>query len=146
MLPTVTGLVVIALGIWCQFGSPSRALVVMLGLTLFEAADAADLIALGGQSVTPAKLFLAFFVLRLLSMRAGGSALLAEIAPRRVLFIYLRGVVQVVRRERVGRARDDLRELILVRADFDAGFRSRGRLPAHPDRSGGRRLQIGADF
>ena len=96
MIPTVTGLIVIALGIWCQFGDYRRTLVSILILTLFEAADAADLVALGGASITPSKLFLLFFVLRLLSMRNGPAALLSEVSPRRVLFVYLLLVLWII--------------------------------------------------
>lgn len=86
---TVTGLLVIALGVWCQFGNPARVLLAMMAMTLFEAADAADLTALGGASITPAKLFLAFLALRVVSMRSGVAALAAELAPRRVFVVYL---------------------------------------------------------
>ena len=89
MIPTATGLVVIVLGIWCQFGSFRRTLMATVLLTLFEAADAADLPALGGASVTPAKLFMLFLVLRVISMRGGLSTMLGEMAPLRVLFLYV---------------------------------------------------------
>lgn len=88
MIPTATGLVVIAVGIWCQFGSFQRALIATVLFTIFEAADAADLPALGGASITPAKLFMLFLVLRVVSMRGGFGALYAELSPRRVLFLY----------------------------------------------------------
>ena len=88
MIPTATGLIVIVLGIWCQFGSFRRALVLTVLLTIFEAADAADMPALGGASITPAKLFMLFLVLRALSMRGGFGAVCAELSPRRVLFVY----------------------------------------------------------
>lgn len=88
MIPTPTGLIVIALGIWCQFGSFRRALISTVLLTIFEAADAADMPALGGASITPAKLFMLFLVLRVVSMRGGFGALCAELSPRRVLFLY----------------------------------------------------------
>ena len=96
MVPTLTGLIVILVGIWCLFGGYQRTLVTMMLMTLFEAADAADLPVLGGASITPAKLFLVFFVLRIVSMRFGTAAMLGEIAPRRVLFIYLLLVFWVV--------------------------------------------------
>ena len=89
MIPTATGLIVIVLGIWCQFGSFRRALFSTVLLTILEAADAADLPALGGASITPAKLFMLFLVLRVVSLRGGFGLLLAELSPRRVLFIYL---------------------------------------------------------
>lgn len=96
MIPTATGLVVIVLGIWCQFGSFRRTLMSIVLLTLFEAADAADLPALGGASVTPAKLFLLFLVLRVISMRGGLGTALAEVSPRRVLFLYVLLLLWVV--------------------------------------------------
>ncbi len=96
MIPTATGLVVIVLGIWCQFGSFRRTLMATVLLTLFEAADAADLPALGGASVTPAKLFLLFLVLRVVSMRGGLGTALAELSPRRVLFLYVLLLLWVV--------------------------------------------------
>lgn len=96
MLPTATGLIVIVIGIWCQFGDFRRILFTMIVLAPFEAAAAADLPALGGASIPPAKLFLLFFVIRLVSMRSGVSAILAELSPRRVLFLYLLLVVWVV--------------------------------------------------
>ena len=96
MVPTLTGLIVILVGLWCQFGDYRRTLVVIMVMTLFEAADAADLPALGGASITPAKLFLVFFVLRIVSMRSGTAAMLSEIAPRRVLFIYLLLILWVI--------------------------------------------------
>lgn len=96
MIPTATGLVVIALGIWCQFGSFHRALISVVLLTPFEAANAANLPALGGASITPAKLFLLFLVLRLVSMRGAIPAVLAEMSPRRVLFLYLLLLLWVV--------------------------------------------------
>ena len=88
MIPTATGLIVIALGVWCQLGSFRRALISTVLLTIFEAADAADMPALGGASITPAKLFMLFLVLRAVSMRGGFGALCAELSPRRVLFLY----------------------------------------------------------
>ena len=96
MIPTATGLVVIVLGIWCQFGSFRRTLMATVLLTLFEAADAADLPALGGASVTPAKLFLLFLVLRVVSMRGGLGTALAELSPHRVLFLYVLLLLWVV--------------------------------------------------
>lgn len=96
MIPTATGLVVIVLGVWCQFGSFRRTLMSAVLLTLFEAADAADLPALGGASVTPAKLFLVFLVLRVVSMRGGLGTALAEVSPRRVLFLYVLLLLWVV--------------------------------------------------
>ncbi len=96
MIPTATGSIVILLGIWCQFGDFRRALMSTVLLTLFEAADAADLPALGGASITPAKLFLLFLVLRVVSMRGGLGTALAEVSPRRVLFVYLLLLLWVV--------------------------------------------------
>ena len=89
MLPTIFGGIVVALGIWCQFGSYARAVIVTFGLVVFGAASAVDLPALGGASITPANFFLVFFVGRLISMPGGLRAIVAEIAPRRPLFILL---------------------------------------------------------
>lgn len=89
MLPTVFGVIVAVLGIWCQFGPYPRAVVVMFGLVVFGAASALDLPALGGASVTPANFFLVFYLLRLVSMRGGTAALFTEAAPRRPLFVFL---------------------------------------------------------
>lgn len=96
MIPTATGLVVILLGVWCQFGSFRRTLISAVLLTLFEAADAADLPALGGASITPGKLFLLFLALRVVSMRGGVGTMLAEMSPRRVLFLYVLLLLWVV--------------------------------------------------
>ncbi len=89
MIPTPTGLIVIALGIWCQFGSFKRALYATVLLTILEAASAADLPALGGASITPAKLFMLFLILRVVSLRGGFGLLAAEVSPRRPLFVFL---------------------------------------------------------
>jgi hypothetical protein len=96
MLPTVFGGIVALVGIWCQFGAYPRTLVAMFGLVVFGAASALDLPALGGASVTPANFFLMFFLLRLVSMRGGTGALIAEIGPRRPLFFFLLLVVWIV--------------------------------------------------
>jgi hypothetical protein len=85
---TIFGIFVAAIGIWCQFGSYQRTVVAMFGLVVLGAASALDLPALGGASVTPANFFLLFYLLRLLSMRGGTSALIAEVGPRRPLFIF----------------------------------------------------------
>ncbi len=89
MQPTIFGALVIALGIWCQFGGYARTVVAMFALVVFGATSALDLPALGGASVTPANLFLVFYLLRLASMRGGAGLLLAEIGPRRPLFAFL---------------------------------------------------------
>ena len=89
MQPTLFGCVVVVLGLWCQFGRPRRVIVAMFALTVFGAASALDLPALGGASVTPANLFLVFYLLRLLSMRGGPGLLAGEVAPRRPLFVFL---------------------------------------------------------
>ena len=96
MLPTFFGALVALIGIWCQFGSYKRALVAMFGLVVFGAASALDLPALGGASVTPANFFLLFFLLRLVSMRGGIGALVAEVEPRRPLFLFLLLVLWIV--------------------------------------------------
>lgn len=96
MIPTPTGLLVIALGIWCQFGDYRRTLVSTIVLTILEAANAANLVGLGGASVTPSKLFLLFLVLRIVSMRGGLGELVNAVAPRRVLFLYLLLLVWVI--------------------------------------------------
>ena len=93
MQPTIFGGFVIAIGIWCQFGPYSRTMVAMLGLVVFGAVAALDLPALGGASVTPANLFLVFYLLRLVSMRGGTGLLIAEVGPRRPLFLFLLLVV-----------------------------------------------------
>ena len=123
MVPTLTGLIVIVLGIWCQFGDYRRILISVMVLTPFEASDAADLVALGGSSVTPAKLFLAFFVLRLASMRDGLGALVAELSPRRVLFIYLVLLIWVVGSAvLLPRLFEEMTEVFsLTRSDIDIG-------------------------
>ena len=96
MQPTILGLFVVALGLWCQFGTYQRTVVAMFGLVVLGAASALDLPALGGSSVTPANLFLVFLIVRLVSMRGGGSALAAEIAPGRPLFIFLLLVLWII--------------------------------------------------
>ena len=95
MQPTLFGALVALLGIWCQFGSYRRTVVTMVGLTVFGAASALDLPALGGSSITPANFFLLFVLLRLVSMRGGGEALIAEVAPRRTLFPFLLLVIWI---------------------------------------------------
>ena len=89
MQPTIFGGLVVALGIWCQFAYPGTTIVAMFALMIFGAAAAVNLPALGGASITPANLFLVFYLLRLISMRGGVSLLLAEFAPRRPLFPFL---------------------------------------------------------
>ncbi len=96
MLPTLFGAIVALIGVWCQFGGYQRTLVAMFGLVVFGAASALDLPALGGASVTPANFFLLFFLLRLVSMRGGAGALIAEIEPRRPLFLFLLLVLWIV--------------------------------------------------
>ena len=89
MQPTIFGGMVIALGIWCQFVGFGRTVVAMLALVVFGAAAAVNLPALGGASITPANLFLVFYLLWLVSMRGGARLLVAEVAPRRPLFPFL---------------------------------------------------------
>ena len=89
MQPTIFGGLVIALGIWCQSAGFGRTVVAMFALVVFGAAAAVNLPALGGASITPANLFLVFYLLRLVSMRDGAGLLLAEVAPRRPLFLFL---------------------------------------------------------
>ncbi len=96
MLPTIFGALVAVLGVACQFGPYRWTLVAMFGLVVFGATSALDLPALGGASVTPANFFLMFFLLRLVSMRDGLSALVAEVEPRRPLFLFLLLVVWIV--------------------------------------------------
>jgi hypothetical protein len=86
---TIFGVLVVAIGIWCQCGSYRRAVITMVALTVFGSAGALELSALGGASVTPADLFILFYSLRLLSMRQGTGMLIAEIAPSRPLFIFV---------------------------------------------------------
>lgn len=88
MSVTLFGVLVVAIGIWCQFGGYRRAVITMVALTVFGSAGALELSALGGASVTPADLFILFYSLRLVSMRQGTSLLIAEIAPGRPLFIF----------------------------------------------------------
>ena len=95
MTITIFGALVALIGIWCQFGSFRRTVVVMFGLVVFGAASAVDLPALGGASITPANFFLLFFLLRLVSMRGGAAALVAEIDPRRPLFLFFLLVVWI---------------------------------------------------
>lgn len=85
---TLFGVLVVAIGIWCQCGSYRRAVITMVALTVFGSAGALELSALGGASVTPADLFILFYSLRLVSMRHGGGLLAAEVAPSRPLFIF----------------------------------------------------------
>jgi hypothetical protein len=89
MIPTPTGLVIILLGCWCLLGGHARILIVAVALTTLEAADAADLPALGGASITPVRLFLLFIILKLIRSKDGVTLLFAELSSRRVLFIYL---------------------------------------------------------
>ncbi len=92
---TLFGALVALIGIWCQFGSYRRTVVTMVGLTVFGAASALDLPALGGSSITPANFFLLFVLLRLVSMRGGSAALIAEVAPRRTLFPFFLLVIWI---------------------------------------------------
>ncbi len=96
MQPTLFGALVALLGIWCQFGPFRRTVIAMMALTVFGAVAALDLPAVGGASVTPANFFLLFFMLRLVSMRDGTLSLVAEIAPRRPLFIFLLLIIWIV--------------------------------------------------
>lgn len=80
------GFIVVLLGVWCQFCRFTVTLQVMLGLCVFGAASALDLPALGGASVTPANMFLLFYLLRAISMRHGAATLLSEFSPRQPLF------------------------------------------------------------
>ena len=96
MTPTIFGVLVAAIGVWCQFGPIRRTIVVMFGLIVLGAASALDLPALGGASVTPANFFLLFFLLRLVSTRDGLAALVAEIGPRRPLFPFFLLLVWIV--------------------------------------------------
>ena len=96
MLPTVFGAIVVILGLYSQFGSPARAIVIMFGLTVFGAASALDLPALGGASVAPANLFLVFYGLRLLGTANGLRRLLNEITPGQPLFLFLILILWVV--------------------------------------------------
>ncbi len=89
MTITIFGLLVAALGVWCQFGPVRRTIVAMFGLIVLAAVSALDLPALGGASVTPANFFLLFFLFRLASTRDGLGALAAEAGPRRPLFPFL---------------------------------------------------------
>ena len=95
MQPTIFGALAALIGIWCQFGPFRRTVIAMFGLIVFGAASALDLPALGGASVTPANFFLLFFLLRLISMRDGSSLLVAEIGPRRPLFLFLLLVIWI---------------------------------------------------
>lgn len=95
MTPTIFGGLVIALGVWCQFGAWPRTVKVMLLLVIFGAASALDLPALGGASVTPANFFLVFYLLRIASMRGGIASVVAEVAPTRPLFPFLLLVVWI---------------------------------------------------
>ena len=96
MQPTLFGAIVLVIGIWCQFVGYRRSVVVMFGLVVFAAASAIDLPALGGASITPANFFLVFFLLRLVSMRGGTGALVAEIEPRRPLFVFFLLILWIV--------------------------------------------------
>ena len=89
MSVTLFGLIVIAVGIWCQFGAFGRVVVAMMSLVIFGSAAAVELPALGGASVTPGDFFILFFVLRLVSMRGGLGLLAGPMAPRRPLFVFL---------------------------------------------------------
>ncbi len=86
---TIFGALVAVLGVWCQFGAFPRTVSAMFGLIVLGAVSALDLPALGGASITPANVFLLFFVGRLVSMREGAASLVAEIGPRLPLFPFL---------------------------------------------------------
>ncbi len=96
MKPTIFGGILLVIGIWCQFGAYRRTLIVMFALVVFGAASAVDLPALGGASITPANFFLIFLLLRLVSMRGGTGALVAEVEPRRPLFAFLLLIVWII--------------------------------------------------
>ncbi len=96
MLPTVFGAIVVLLGLYGQYGSPARAIVIMFGLTVFGAASALDLPALGGASVAPANLFLLFYGLRFLAAPNGLRSLTMEVGPARPLFVFLLLIAWVV--------------------------------------------------
>lgn len=65
MIPTVSGLLVILVGAFLYFKPPIQTLVFSCVCTLFPAAAAIDLPALGGSSIPPAMLALGFLALRL---------------------------------------------------------------------------------
>lgn len=96
MIPTVSGAIILVLGIWCQFGSYRRTVLAMFGLIVLASASAVDLPALGGASITPANFFLLFYLLRLVSMRDGVRQLTAEIEPQRPLFLFFLLIVWIV--------------------------------------------------
>ncbi|MCX8255146.1 hypothetical protein RHAL1_02619 [Beijerinckiaceae bacterium RH AL1] len=96
MIPTVSGAIVLAIGIWCQLGGYRRTVLAMFGLIVLASASAVDLPALGGASITPANFFLLFYLLRLVSMRDGFGQLAAEIEPRRPLFLFFLLILWIV--------------------------------------------------
>ena len=78
MIPTPTGLIFILIGCWLWFKPPIQMFVFACVCTLFPAAAAVDLPALGGSSIPPAMLALGFLGLRLLRgdvMRSPGPTL-----------------------------------------------------------------------
>lgn len=95
MLPTAFGCLVALLGAWCLAGPVRRSLVAMFALTVFGAASAVDLPALGGASVTPANFFLVFYLARLVGTPGGFARLCDEVGPRRPLFVFLMLVVWI---------------------------------------------------
>ena len=96
MIPTVSGGIILVLGIWCQLGGYRRTVLAMFALIVLASASAVDLPALGGASITPANFFLLFYLLRLISMRDGVRQLTNEIEPRRPLFLFLLLILWIV--------------------------------------------------
>jgi hypothetical protein len=92
----IFGVLVIALGVWCQFGTFERALVTMFALTPLAGVAALDLPALGGASITPANFFILFYLLRIVAMRDGTTRLVAEVGPRRPLFVFLMLIIWIL--------------------------------------------------
>lgn len=78
MTPTVFGYLVVAVALILMSGSITSMLCLVLITSLFAAASALDLPALGGASVTPASLAILFLVLRVILSPAGRFAIVAR--------------------------------------------------------------------
>lgn len=82
------GFFVVALGLWCQVQPYRWTMIAMFALTPLAGMAALDLPALGGASITPANVFILFYLARLLGLVGGPTALFKEVTPRRPLFIF----------------------------------------------------------
>lgn len=89
MLPTVFGAIVALLGAGCLMAPSRHIFCTMWALSIFGAASAIDLPALGGASVAPVNLFLLFYAIRLYGSPSLMPSMVDDISPGRPLFVFL---------------------------------------------------------